>query len=662
MADKKLQAIISAKDQFSPTLKKLGTRTKSFAKSARTAMNNIGSSVMNLKTALVSLAAAFAVKKFLAASAKQEMALARVTIMAEKQGVSMRNLEKDLLATTAALQNKTVYGDEEQLEAMSKLMSMGVSYEKSLKTLPLLLDMASSSGQNLATVSMALARGLEGDITSLQRYAPWITKLTKENKNAEYVIEEMTRKLGGHAERMAKTMAGQMIQFNNMVGDMIEKVGDYIAKGLSPWASKLKESGSILEETAGSISKLVLGVDDSTDAVENNIQQWTALQNVFSGIVSTVKWVHYGITSLRGAFIILQETSTYFGKVLYEVFLRVQKTIYQTIGIINNLTSTIVSFISNTLGKMMGVFRDIASYAGFDTLSKQYEKSATAIKKFSNEIVKSLDVTEKIKGLNKDIENQVEDTNDSWGNVLKTSSEQSRILIEQNAAYDKINANIDTFIKKQNKSLSIAIEQNKLSEKSISDTIDRVKITLEPVDWGTTDEKFNAVLKDMKKKSAKTTIIKGGLVGTEATAEISEFTKLLKDNVQTSLTDGIYDGIVNGFKNAEDIVRSFAQSLLKGFIGQAVTGVIAYAGGDGGGVAETASSWSETIAAPAKPLTQTSNLRALSQQSNIQAPVRIYNVSSPSEVPPDPNVIVNIIGNKLQTDNNFRNGIRQAVQ
>ncbi len=162
----------------------------------------------------------------LSIGAAQEQIRAEQTLasVVNNSGASWDNLKGSILATTAALQAQTNFGDEEQLRALTILTSAIGDADLALQALPLALDASAASGKSLKSVVDTLGRALAGqtDVSiSLNE------QFEKGTSVAERIAVGMA-KVGG----AAAANADPFIQLSNATGDLQEAIG----RGLLPLA------------------------------------------------------------------------------------------------------------------------------------------------------------------------------------------------------------------------------------------------------------------------------------------------------------------------------------------------------------------------------------------------------------------------------------------
>jgi len=132
-------------------------------------------------------------------------------------GSSYDAQKKYIEAGVAAQQNKTNFGDEQQRDALQKLVLASGDYENSIKVLPALLDTAAGSGKSLEGVALAVGRAIGGEATALKGFG-----VTLDNTAGPLeVITALQQKFGGQAEASADPMT----QLTNRLGDLSQEFG-----------------------------------------------------------------------------------------------------------------------------------------------------------------------------------------------------------------------------------------------------------------------------------------------------------------------------------------------------------------------------------------------------------------------------------------------------
>jgi len=168
----------------------------------------------------------------------QETAVRGLTTGMKLQGATIREIN-DALKTASTLQAKTVFGDEETIDAMKRAVATGADYTEVVKSASLAQDIASATGRDLGTIFELLGRGIQGDVTMLQRYVPSIKLLNKEQKTWANIQKILNAQFGGTAAKNAQTYTGQVQQMSNAWGDLQEQAGKAILVITAPAISKM---------------------------------------------------------------------------------------------------------------------------------------------------------------------------------------------------------------------------------------------------------------------------------------------------------------------------------------------------------------------------------------------------------------------------------------
>jgi len=158
-----------------------------------------------------------AIKGFVNAALEQEKAINTLSAVMDNAGESFGNMEQEIMATTAALQRKTNFGDEVQIRALAKLVPTLGSTELALKALPAAMDIASLTGRDLSSVVDTMGPALAGVTNRIRGTS---IEFTDAQGPAER-IAMLLADVGGAAE----ADADPLIQMANATSDLKEKIG-----------------------------------------------------------------------------------------------------------------------------------------------------------------------------------------------------------------------------------------------------------------------------------------------------------------------------------------------------------------------------------------------------------------------------------------------------
>jgi hypothetical protein len=135
------------------------------------------------------------------------------------------DVQQALIKQAGELQKKTLYGDEQTIEAAS-LVAPFVKQEEALKrVIPLIQDFASAKGMDLKNAADLIGKTLGSETNALSRYGLEVEGAVGSTERLDTLTRSLTDAFGGQAEAAAKTGLGPWQQFQNTMGDVMESLG-----------------------------------------------------------------------------------------------------------------------------------------------------------------------------------------------------------------------------------------------------------------------------------------------------------------------------------------------------------------------------------------------------------------------------------------------------
>jgi len=215
-----------------------------------------------LTTKLTLPTAAFGVTAAMAWN-KQAQAIASVESgLKATGGVAGRTLDQ-LTKQASALQEKTLFGDEEILAgATAQLLTFtniaGTEFDRTQKAvLDVATKLSATKGgtADLTGTAIMLGKALNDPVANLgalsrsgiqftEQQKKMIKALVDSGKTAEaqsLILTELEKQYGGSAEAAAKAGTGGIKQLQNSLGDLYEEFGKLIVESINPLIPKLKE-------------------------------------------------------------------------------------------------------------------------------------------------------------------------------------------------------------------------------------------------------------------------------------------------------------------------------------------------------------------------------------------------------------------------------------
>lgn len=352
-----LQAVISAKDQFSKTMKnaqeETDTLSKKFEKFQASA-GAFGTIMTGIGTAGV-----LTLKGFVDAANEAERAQAQLNaVLKSTNGIAGVTAQQanDL---AASLQKVTTVGDEAIIAGESMLLTFtNIGKDVFPQATQTLLDMAvamnngaTPSAEQLSSQAIQLGKALNDPTEGLSALSRVGVKFTAEQekqiktmqKNGDImgaqkiILGELAREFGGSAQAAAQTFSGQVEQMQNRLGELGEELGRAVIPVLTFFTQKLNELvtwfenltpqqkefiaqalmiGTAIALAAGAIGLLIAALNPVTLVVAAVIVGFAALAKILFD--AGISWQEFGL--------IVKEA---WAKLVYDVNVAVDLVLWQ---------------------------------------------------------------------------------------------------------------------------------------------------------------------------------------------------------------------------------------------------------------------------------------------------------------------------------------------
>lgn len=187
------------------------------------------------KRTFIAIAGIQALRRSVVAFAEEDRA-------ANKLAASLRNL--GLAYNTQAIEDyleksekATAISKEELSPAIANLLTTTLNAEKSMTLLNLAMDISTSTGKDLTSVTTALSRAFNGNFASLGKLQTAFTTAELEAMGFEKSITALNDQFGGAAANNADTYAGKIDKMRIAFGDLGEELGKGIIAFLTSLGS-----------------------------------------------------------------------------------------------------------------------------------------------------------------------------------------------------------------------------------------------------------------------------------------------------------------------------------------------------------------------------------------------------------------------------------------
>lgn len=222
----------------------LGAQTRDFQSGLQRAQSDFTKFNKSMASIGLGLAGVFSVDAILNYS---KTALAAYDVQAKAEAGLLKSLsgridvQGRLIAQSNQLQQTTLFGDEEIVNAQKQLAVMGLTEQQITKLIPLIADFATVNGMDLDSAAKLVAKSIAGSANALGRYGVTIDSTASKTEKANRIAEVFADRYGGQAATAAQTGASGIQQFTKALGELTETFGGALAKNSQSFFNQLAE-------------------------------------------------------------------------------------------------------------------------------------------------------------------------------------------------------------------------------------------------------------------------------------------------------------------------------------------------------------------------------------------------------------------------------------
>ena len=171
----------------------------------------------------------------------------------------------------SAMSRATGTADSELRPAFSALLVGTKNVGEATDALSLAQDISAATGNNLATVSDALAKAYAGNMKGLAALSPEMKGMIKDGASLDTVMLALNDNFGGAAAKSANTAAGQFKILKNSLAETQESIGAGLLpvlqkvlpylQAMADWAQQNPKAFLIVAGTISAIATAILAVN-----------------------------------------------------------------------------------------------------------------------------------------------------------------------------------------------------------------------------------------------------------------------------------------------------------------------------------------------------------------------------------------------------------------
>ena len=210
--------------QFSTGLNKASTDTQSFTAKVDKIVATAAKAFLGLATAVGTAAFAIGVSAVKAAieDEKAQVSLAQTLRNTTKATDQQIAATEDYIDATA---RATGVADDQLRPSLDRLVRSTQDVTKAQKLQQLALDISAGTSKDLATVTEALSKGLDGNLGALKRIGVPLDENIIKTKDFDAAVIALSETFAGQAAAAAETFAGRMSRVQIAVDEAKEQIG-----------------------------------------------------------------------------------------------------------------------------------------------------------------------------------------------------------------------------------------------------------------------------------------------------------------------------------------------------------------------------------------------------------------------------------------------------
>ena len=240
----------------------IDVRTKG-AKKAGKDLKGIGAGAASMAKSVGIAAVAYVGARGLVSAIQGSIdAFAKQELAQKKLETALGRTSNALLDQARALQQVSMFGDEDIIMMQSMLASFVKGEDQIKKLTVATLDLSAGMGIDLKGAGDLIAKTIGSTTNAMSRYGIEVTGAVGSSERLETLTGNIARLFGGQAKAQAQTMMGSMEQMKNAIGDTAESMGKLLSPAIIIIARGLKGLAESTQSVIDTIDSMVSSTEE----------------------------------------------------------------------------------------------------------------------------------------------------------------------------------------------------------------------------------------------------------------------------------------------------------------------------------------------------------------------------------------------------------------
>lgn len=160
------------------------------------------------------------------------------------------------------LERQAAVAGEVLVPAFNSLVRVTKQLTDAQDALKLALDISAITGDDVATIADAMAKGFAGNVTALAKMVPGLDKGAIAAKDMTAIMAQLNAEFGGAAQNNLDSFAGKMEVFKISISKALEKIGEGLLDFLKGFTktNSIQDLGDAIEEIGLKIGDILRGL------------------------------------------------------------------------------------------------------------------------------------------------------------------------------------------------------------------------------------------------------------------------------------------------------------------------------------------------------------------------------------------------------------------
>lgn len=220
---------------------------------------------------------------------EQEAAVVKLNQALANFGQYSQKTSQDLQDYATALQQTTVYADEQVTAVQAQLVAFGLQGKQLKDVTKSTLDLASAKGIDLSAAAQLLGKAFVGETGALSRYGIVIDDNIPKSEKFAATLGKVNSMFGGQAEKERQTALGQLKGMQNTYGELMETIGALVA---GPATALMSWLGDVINKVNAAM-QMISAAKNAAGGFANFVSQTfvLAITAIVQTLVEAERWV-----------------------------------------------------------------------------------------------------------------------------------------------------------------------------------------------------------------------------------------------------------------------------------------------------------------------------------------------------------------------------------